>query len=251
MHCVNVKHTSANIHPFLRAAAAGGAGRGGGGVHAHTQPSQDRSVAGKRSVLLQTRHATADRSHKHPRFKMAVQAAEKDGTELQTSADEPELLSDPLGNPGLISPDKEGLSRLLTVPFCGRIRGGMRPGKKIIVMGIVDLEPDSFDVSLTCGRDVDKQENQDVALKLAARFSDRQFLSCARISGKWTTEDVSTAYFPFIPDQPFRMEIHCEHQRFRIFVDGHQLFDFYHKVKSLSSIDTVRIQGDLQITKLG
>lgn len=48
-----------------------------------------------------------------------------------------------------------------------------------------------------------------------------------------------------------QIEIHCEHQRFRIFVDGHQLFDFYHKVKSLPSIDTVRIQGDLQITKLG
>lgn len=50
---------------------------------------------------------------------------------------------------------------------------------------------------------------------------------------------------------PLQIEIHCEHQRFRIFVDGHQLFDFYHKVKSLTSIDTVRIQGDLQITKLG
>uniref|UniRef100_A0A3P9H7D0 Galectin n=1 Tax=Oryzias latipes TaxID=8090 RepID=A0A3P9H7D0_ORYLA len=164
----------------------------------------------------------------------------------------------PVGREPTLFPSRDGarpradvLVFVQTVPFCGRIRGGMRPGKKIIVMGIVDLEPDSFEVSLTCGRDVDKQENQDVALKLAARFSDRQFLSCARISGKWTNEDVSTAYFPFIPDQPFRMEIHCEHQRFRIFVDGHQLFDFYHKVKSLSSIDTVRIQGDLQITKLG
>ncbi|KAF6718990.1 Galectin-related protein B [Oryzias melastigma] len=182
---------------------------------------------------------------------MAVQAAEKDGAELLTRADE-ELAHEPLGSGGLISPDKEELSRLLTVPFCGRIRGGMRPGKKIIVMGIVDLEPDSFDVSLTCGRDADKQDTpHDVALKLAARFSDRQFVSCARVSGKWTGEEVSTAYFPFIPDQPFRMEIHCEHQRFRIFVDGHQLFDFYHRVKSLSSIDTVGIHGDLQITKLG
>lgn len=85
-----------------------------------------------------------------------------------------EHLNDSLGNPGLISPDKEDLSRLLvtqrkpgfivtflispllvrhfnrpmcfcvaqTVPFSGRIRGGMRPGKKIIVMGIVDLEPE-------------------------------------------------------------------------------------------------------------
>lgn len=180
---------------------------------------------------------------------MAVQAAEKDGIVLKSVEDD---LNDSPGNPGLISPDKEDLSRLLTVPFSGRIRGGMRPGKKIIVMGIVELEPDRFDVSLTCGRDSEKEETpHDVALKLTARFTDRQFLRSARISGKWTGEEASTAYFPFIPDQPFRIEIHCEHQRFRIFVDGHQLFDFYHKVKSFSSIDTVQIQGDLQITKLG
>ncbi|XP_037544232.1 galectin-related protein [Nematolebias whitei] len=178
---------------------------------------------------------------------MAVQATEKEGM----TVDE-EHLSDSLGNPGLISPGKEDLSRLLTVPFSGRVRGGMRPGKKIIVMGIVGLEPYSFDISLTCGRESEKEEPPyDVALKLTASFSDRQFLRSACISGKWTKEEASTAYFPFIPDQPFRIEIHCEHQRFRIFVDGHQLFDFYHKVKSLTSIDTVRIQGDLQITKLG
>ncbi|KAK5604633.1 hypothetical protein CRENBAI_014151 [Crenichthys baileyi] len=181
---------------------------------------------------------------------MAVQAAEKDG--INMNMEEDHILNDSLGNPDLISPDKEDLSRLLTVPFSGRIRGGMRPGKKIIVMGIVDLEPHSFDVGLTCGRDSEKEGPPlDVALKLTARFSDRQFLRSARVSGKWTEEEASTDYFPFIPDQPFRIEIHCEHQRFRIFVDGHQLFDFYHKVKSLSSIDTVRIQGDLQITKLG
>lgn len=161
-------------------------------------------------------------------------------------------LNDSLENPGIISPDKDDISRLLTVPFSGRIRGGMRPGKKIIVMGIVDLEPGSFDVSLTCGRDSEKEDPPyDVALKLTARFSNRKFLRNARVSGKWTEEEASTDYFPFIPDQPFRIEIHCEHQRFRIFVDGHQLFDFYHKIKSLASIDTVRIDGDLHITKLG
>ncbi|XP_069577415.1 galectin-related protein-like [Brachyistius frenatus] len=178
---------------------------------------------------------------------MAVQAAEKDGLNV-----EDDHLNDSPGDPGLISPDKEDASRLLTVPFSGRIRGGMRPGKKIIVMGIIDLEPDGFDVSLTCGRDSEKEEPPlDVALKLTARFADRQFLRSARVSGKWTEEEASTAYFPFIPDQPFRIEIHCEHQRFRIFVDRHQLFDFYHKVKSLPSIDSVRIHGDLHITKLG
>ncbi|OWK10052.1 LGALSL [Cervus elaphus hippelaphus] len=67
----------------------------------------------------------------------------------------------------------------LIVPFCGHIKGGMRPGKKVLV------------------------------------------------------------------------EILCEHPRFRVFVDGHQLFDFYHRIQTLSAIDTIKINGDLQITKLG
>lgn len=65
----------------------------------------------------------------------------------------------------------------------------------------------SFDVSLTCGRDSEKGEPPfDVALKLTARFTDRQFLRSARVSGKWTEEEASTVYFPFIPDQPFRVK---------------------------------------------
>uniref|UniRef100_A0A8C0GV97 Galectin like n=1 Tax=Chelonoidis abingdonii TaxID=106734 RepID=A0A8C0GV97_CHEAB len=30
----------------------------------------------------------------------------------------------------------------LIVPFCGHIKGGMRPGKKVLVMGMVDLNPE-------------------------------------------------------------------------------------------------------------
>uniref|UniRef100_A0A671Q3N5 Galectin n=1 Tax=Sinocyclocheilus anshuiensis TaxID=1608454 RepID=A0A671Q3N5_9TELE len=162
-------------------------------------------------------------------------------------------LNNSFGDTGFISPDKEDISRILTVPFSGRIRGGMRPGKKIIIMGIIDPEPDSFDISLTCGHNEenDDEDLTDVALKLGARFTERQFLRNARVSGKWSEEETPIVYFPFIPDQPFRIEIHCEHQRFRIFVDGHQLFDFYHKVKSLQAINMIQIVGSLQITKLG
>lgn len=68
--------------------------------------------------------------------------------------------------------------------------------------------PPSFDVSLTCGRDSEKEEHPyDVALKLTVRFTDRQFMRSARISGKWIGEEASTSYFPFIPDQPFRVNI--------------------------------------------
>jgi len=60
----------------------------------------------------------------------------------------------------------------LIVPFCGHIKGGMRPGKKVLVMGIVDLNPESFAISLTCGDSEDPPA--DVAIELKAVFTDRQ-----------------------------------------------------------------------------
>ncbi|XP_004465142.2 galectin-related protein [Dasypus novemcinctus] len=137
----------------------------------------------------------------------------------------------------------------LIVPFCGHIKGGMKPGKKVLVMGIVDLNPESFAISLTCGDSEDPPA--DVAIELKAVFTDRQLLRNSCISGERGEEQSAIPYFPFIPDQPFRVEILCEHPRFRVFVDGHQLFDFYHRIQTLSAIDTIKINGDLQITKLG
>ncbi|KAK2909362.1 hypothetical protein Q8A67_005199 [Cirrhinus molitorella] len=146
------------------------------------------------------------------------------------------------GEPQCVSPQKDEQQKL-AVPFCGGIRGGLRPGKKITIMGVVNADPDSFDISLTCGCG-------DVALDMCVRFEDREILRNACVSDSWGEEERSIAYFPFIAEQPFRVEIHCEHPRFRVFVDGHQLFDFYHRVTPLTAIDTIQISGSLTITKL-
>lgn len=65
----------------------------------------------------------------------------------------------------------------------------------------------SFDISLTCSCNTEKDEKDitDVALKLSARFVERQFLRNARVSGKWSEEEAAIPYFPFIQDQPFRV----------------------------------------------
>ncbi|KAF7689296.1 galectin-related protein [Silurus meridionalis] len=151
-------------------------------------------------------------------------------------------LNSSLGEPDFGSPSRDE-QQLLSVPFCGSIRGGMRPGKKLTIMGIMDPEPDGFDISLTCGCD-------DVALEVSARFEDRQLLRNAHVSGSWGEEETAIPFFPFLAGQPFKLEIHCEHQSFRVFVDGQPLFDFYHRLRSLISIDTIQINGNLSITKL-
>uniref|UniRef100_UPI00398F7901 galectin-related protein-like isoform X2 n=1 Tax=Pristiophorus japonicus TaxID=55135 RepID=UPI00398F7901 len=165
-------------------------------------------------------------------------AAKRDGT----------IVDGPHLNNSLTSPHSEHIPGL-TVPFCGTIKGGMKPGKKIIVMGIVDPNPTSFEISLCCG-DSDVSP-ADVAVELQARFPDHQFVRNAFVSGEWGEEETPIPYFPFIPDQPFRLEMHCEYQRFRILIDGHQLFDFHHRVSNFSAINMIKIIGDLQLTKLG
>lgn len=152
------------------------------------------------------------------------------------------------GSPG--APVKaDASSPQLIVPFRGHINGGMRPGKKVLVMGIVDLNPESFAISLTCGDSEDPPA--DVAMELKALFPGRRVLRNWCVAGERGEEQSAIPYFPFIPDQPFRVEILCEHPCFRVSVDGRQLFDFYHRIQTLSAINTIKISGDLQITKLG
>ncbi|XP_051241355.1 galectin-related protein [Dicentrarchus labrax] len=140
--------------------------------------------------------------------------------------------------------------RSLAVPFRGHVSGGMRPGKKVVVFGVVEPRPDRFYVALTCGRGTSGEPPTDVALELCVRFRDRQVLRRACVSGSWGDVDKAVPFFPFIRDQPFKIEIHCEQSRFLVFVDGQQLFDFYHRVTSLSDIDTLWIKGSVAITKL-
>ncbi|XP_051802486.1 galectin-related protein-like [Acanthochromis polyacanthus] len=140
--------------------------------------------------------------------------------------------------------------RKLAVPFRGHITDGMRPGKKVVVVGIVDPRPDRFYVALTCGCGTSREPPPDVALELCVRFRDRQILRRACVSGSWGDADRTVPFFPFIRDQPFKIEIHCEQSRFRVFVDGQQLFDFYHRLTSLSDIDTLWIKGSISLTKL-
>lgn len=61
----------------------------------------------------------------------------------------------------------------------------------------------SFAISLTCGDSEDPPA--DVAIELKAVFTDRQLLRNSCINGERGEEQSAIPYFPFIPDQPFRV----------------------------------------------
>lgn len=60
-------------------------------------------------------------------------------------------------------------------------------------------------MALTCGRGTSREPPTNVALELCTRFRERQVLSRACRSGTWWEAERSAPFFPFIPDQPFKV----------------------------------------------
>nr|XP_057913032.1 galectin-related protein A-like [Doryrhamphus excisus] len=142
--------------------------------------------------------------------------------------------------------------------YIGEIKGGLRPSMKLVVMGIVDKKPKSMEVVVSSKpqRDEDEEESEseeregDVGLQLKVSFPDKAVQRNARLAGKWGRAENILSFFPFAPGEPFKMEIVCEHQQFRILVDGQPLCGFSHRLPQLDSLTALRVFGDVHLTKV-
>ncbi|XP_037550805.1 galectin-related protein A-like [Nematolebias whitei] len=133
--------------------------------------------------------------------------------------------------------------------YVGEIKGGMRPAMKLVIMGIVNKKPKSIEVSLS-SKPQEEEDGGDVGLQMKVSFADKAVHRNARLSGQWGQCENTMSFFPFAPGEPFKMEIVCEHQQFRVLVDGQPLCGFTHRLSLLSSLTSLRILGDLQLTKV-
>lgn len=120
---------------------------------------------------------------------------------------------------------------------------------KLVVMGIVNKKPKSMEVSLSSDPPEEDIEG-DVGLQVKVSFMDKAVVRNARLAGKWGPSENNLSYFPFTSGEPFKMEIVCEHQQFRILVDGQPLCGFTHRLSPLASLSTLRVFGDFQLTKV-
>nr|XP_023691734.1 galectin-related protein A-like isoform X1 [Paramormyrops kingsleyae] len=133
--------------------------------------------------------------------------------------------------------------------YVGEIKGGLRPTMRLVVMGIFKEQPKRMVVSLANHPDADDAQS-DVGLQVTVSFADRAVVRNARLSGQWGISENALSYFPFAAGEPFKMEIVCEHQQFRILVDGQPLCGFSHRLLQLASLTALRVCGDLQLTKV-
>ncbi|KAF7658651.1 hypothetical protein LDENG_00009780 [Lucifuga dentata] len=133
--------------------------------------------------------------------------------------------------------------------YIGEIKGGLRPSMKLVVMGIVNKKPKSIEVTVA-SKPQEEDTEGDVGLQLKVSFTEKAVQRNACLAGKWGPSESTLSFFPFTAGEPFKMEIVCEHQQFRILVDGQPLCGFTHRLSQLTSLTALRVFGDLQLTKV-
>ncbi|CAD7690848.1 unnamed protein product [Nyctereutes procyonoides] len=117
------------------------------------------------------------------------------------------------------------------------IKSGMRPGKKVLVVGIVVLRPQSFAIRLTCG------DSEDPFANVTNFFLDLFIYLFMRNTHTERGRDTGRGRSRLHARSPM-VEILREHPCFRVFVDGHQLFYFYHRIQASSAVEAIKINRD-------
>ncbi|KAK6296291.1 hypothetical protein J4Q44_G00340040 [Coregonus suidteri] len=128
------------------------------------------------------------------------------------------------------------------VPYSLMIPGGMCPKKTIVIRGMVPLGANRFSINFMVGG------SRDIVFHINPRLQEGEVVRNSLIGGSWETEEREISINPFQEGQYFDMSIRCGNQRFKVFVNGQHFCDFSHRFQNFSEIDTLELEGDVQIS---
>ncbi|XP_045148850.1 galectin-4 [Echinops telfairi] len=128
------------------------------------------------------------------------------------------------------------------VPFVGRLQGGLRVRRTVIITGFVPVSADSFAINFKVGA------SGDVALHINPRMKEGAVVRNSHLNGSWGSEERNVAHNPFRAGHFFDLSIRCGMDRFKVFANGQHLFDFSHRFTAFERVDTLEIQGDVTLS---
>ncbi|XP_006103302.1 galectin-8-like [Myotis lucifugus] len=102
----------------------------------------------------------------------------------------------------------------------------------------------SFNVDLISGK------SKDIALHLNPRLNSKAFIRNSFLQESWGEEERNITCFPFSPGMYFEMIIYCDVKEFKVAVNGVHSLEYKHRFKELPSIDTLEVDGDIQLLEV-
>lgn len=136
-----------------------------------------------------------------------------------------------------------GMSQF-TLPFVARLNSSMGPGRTVVIKGEVNAKAKGFNVDLISGK------SKAIALHLNPRLNSKAFVRNSFLQDSWGEEERNITCFPFSPGMYFEMIIYCDVKEFKVAVNGVHSLEYKHRFKELPSIDTLEVDGDIQLLEV-
>ncbi|NXK20199.1 LEG3 protein, partial [Arenaria interpres] len=131
------------------------------------------------------------------------------------------------------------------VPFELPLQGGLVPRLLITITGTVNPNPNRFSL--------DFKRGNDIAFHFNPRFKEdnRKVIVCnSMFQNNWGTEERTAPRFPFEAGKPFKLQILCEVDHFKVAVDDAHLLQYNFREKKLNEVTKLCIAGDITLTSV-
>ncbi|CAN0314792.1 unnamed protein product [Lampetra planeri] len=150
------------------------------------------------------------------------------------------------GFPGPFPAPGGSAQSVLPVPFQQPFPGGLRPGMRLAVRGVVKPTPWRFMIDLGCA------PGRDVGMHISVRWDERPNVVVRNhmVNEGWGREERTHPAFPFRPGQPFDLLLLCTDADVKVAVNGAHFFEFKHRVQPISRITAFTISGDVSLSQV-
>ncbi|NXW06197.1 LEG3 protein, partial [Fregetta grallaria] len=148
--------------------------------------------------------------------------------------------------PGFGAPPLQGGPALpMQVPFELPLHAGLVPRLLITITGTVNHNPNRFSL--------DFEKGNDIVFHFNPRFNEnnRKVIVCnSMFQNNWGREERTAPRFPFEAGKPFKIQILCEVDHFKVAVNDAHLLQYNFREKRLNKITKLYIAGDITLTSV-
>ncbi|NXP39268.1 LEG3 protein, partial [Leiothrix lutea] len=131
------------------------------------------------------------------------------------------------------------------VPFELPLQAGLVPRLLITITGTVNPRADRFSL--------DFKRGNDVAFHFNPRFNEdhKKVIVCnSMFQNTWGREERTAPRFPFEAGKPFKLQILCETDHFKVAVNDAHLLQYNFREKRLNEVTKLCIGGDVTLTSV-
>ncbi|XP_069713016.1 galectin-3 [Phaenicophaeus curvirostris] len=142
-------------------------------------------------------------------------------------------------------PPQGGPAPPLKLPFELPLQAGLIPRLLITITGTVNHNPNRFSL--------DFKRGHDIAFHFNPRFKecDRGVVVCnSMFRDNWGKEERTAQRFPFEPGKPFKLQVLCEVDHFKVAVNDAHFLQYNFREKKLNEITKLCIAGDITLTSV-